>query len=157
MRVQIRVAGHEEFRNFPLTSDDTAERHVADAEAWASETRCRILGGSHVSAREAGTTTLAAVLQRYEREGLAGDPANVAEGHPRIAVLLRGPIARKSLAQLRKTDIAALRDRVLHVGSLRNLERAAVRIEEEGDGARKRYPRPAGDAGAGGGQGGRGS
>ncbi len=133
LRVQIRMDGHLERRHFPLLADTAADRRrqLADAEAWASETRRRIVGGAHVSHHEAEHTTLATCLQRYEREGLIGDPANVAKELPRIAVLLKDPIARKTLAQLRKTDIVALRDRLLHAGWLRKVESRAKRVERE--------------------------
>jgi integrase len=84
-----------------------------------------------VSHRDAEKTTLATVLQRYEREGLVGDPANVAKERPRIATLLADPISKKTLAQLRKTDIVALRDRLIHAGWLRKMERAARKAEQE--------------------------
>ena len=134
LRVQIRVGGHVEVKHFPITSNtvDDRRRQLIEAEAWASETRRKIVGGSHVSHREAERTTLEFVLKAYEREGLVGDPANVAKERPRIVVLLKDPISRKTLAQLRKTDIAALRDRLMHAGWLRSVERAARRVETSG-------------------------
>lgn len=62
---------------------------------------------------------------------MVGDLAKVAKELPRIATLLKDPIAKKTLAQLRKTDIVALRDRLLHAGWLRKVERKAKRVERE--------------------------
>ena len=134
LRVQIRVGGHSELRSFPLLADNATERRrqLAEAEAWASETRRRIVGGSHVSNREAERVALSTVLQRYARDGLTGDIGNVGKDRARIAVILRDPIARKTLAQLRKTDVAALRDRLVEAGFLRNVERKARKLEVEG-------------------------
>jgi hypothetical protein len=99
LRVQIRVSGITELRNFPLAADTAADRRrqLAKAEAWVIETRRRIVGGSHVSHRKAEQTSLAAVLRRYEREGRVGDPATTAKERPRIATLLADPIAKKTV------------------------------------------------------------
>ncbi len=131
LRVQVRVDGHVERRHFALAADTAEERRrqFAEAEAWAGEVRRKIVGRSHVSHREAERTTLLSVLQTYEREGLVGDPANAAKDRTRIRVLLKDPISRKTLAQLRRTDIAALRDRLLHAGWLKRVENAARAAE----------------------------
>lgn len=140
LRVQIRAAGFSEVRNFPLLADTVAERRrqMAEAEAWASETRRRIVGGSHVSTREAERTSFASVLERYGREGLTGDAANANKDRDRIAIILRDPIARKMLAQLRKTDVAAFRDRLIEAGFLRSAERIARRLQRLESGASDR-------------------
>ena len=134
LRVQIRRAGFSEVRNFSLMADTAAERRrqMAEAEAWASETRRRIVGGSHVSTREAERITLANALERYAREGLKGEAANAAKDRTRINILLDDPIARKALAQLRKTDLVALRDRLLEAGFLRSASRVARKLVASG-------------------------
>lgn len=133
LRVQIRVDGFSEMRNFPLMADTPSDRRrqLAEAEAWATETRRRIVGGSHVPTHEAERTTLATALERYARQGLKGDPSNAKKDRHRIKLLLQDPIARKTLAQLRKTDVAALRDRLLEAGFLRRADRVADRLNKE--------------------------
>lgn len=135
LRVQIRVAGFTETRTFPLQADTIADRNrqKTEAEAWAAETRRRIMGGVHLSTHDAERTSLASCLQRYSCEGLKGDLANAAKDRDRIKILLKDPISRKMLAQLRKTDIAALRDRLLEAGFLRNADRLAKKLERAGD------------------------
>ena len=134
LRVQIRVAGFTETRTFPLQAETTSDRkrQKAEAEAWAGETRRRIMGGVHVSTHDAERTSLASCLERYGREGLKGDVANADKDRDRIKILLKDPISRKMLAQLRKTDIAALRDRLLEAGFLRNADRLARKHEKTG-------------------------
>lgn len=143
LRVQIRVAGFTEVRNFALTADTSADRRrqMAEAEAWATETRRRIIGGSHVSTREAERTTLATALERYGREGLRGEAGNVEKDRARIRVILADPIARRTLTQLRKTDVAAFRDRLLDAGFLRDADRVARRLRLAGEDAGQRQLR----------------
>lgn len=133
LRVQIRIAGHSELRTFQLSLDtaDERRRQLAEAEAWAAEIRRKLVGGSHVSHREAEQTTLAMALRRLEDDGLFGDEANTKKERPRIATLLADPIAKKKLTQLGKTDVVALRDRLVRAGWLRNVGRAARRVEKE--------------------------
>jgi integrase len=100
---------------------------MAEAKSWAEEARRRMLAGVHVSTREAEATTLAAALRRYESEALKGRKAgNVANESYRIKMILADPIADLSIAQLRKTDLAAFRDRLINAGWLKSFRRAAA-------------------------------
>jgi integrase len=130
LRVQIRLRGHEAVaRNFPIFQDTPDERHrqMAEAKSWAEETRRRMLAGVHVSTREAETTTLADALRRYENEALKGRKAsNAAKESSRLKAILADPIADRTIAQLRKTDLAAFRDRLINAGWLKSFQRAAA-------------------------------
>ena len=100
---------------------------MAEAKSWAEETRRRMLAGVHVSTREAETTTLADALRRYESEALKGRKAgNVANESYRIKAILADPIADLTIAQLRKTDLAAFRDRLINAGWLKSFQRTAA-------------------------------
>ena len=134
LRVQIRLNGNPPVvKNFPLIGDGSAERRrqMADAEAWATETRRRLMSGSHVSTREAERTTLADAVRRYEAEGLRGDDGNVAVDRYRIGVILRDPIAKKPIATLGDKDVAAFRDRLLRQGWRKKVDAATRRLEKD--------------------------
>ena len=130
LRVQIRLNGHPPaVKNFPLVGDGTAERRrqMAEAEAWATETRRKLLSGSHVSTREAERTTLADALRRYEAEGLRGAEANLKVDRYKIGIILRDPIAKRQVAGLSDTDVAACRPRRRRGGGLKTGEGALRR------------------------------
>ena len=135
LRVQIRLKGHEAVvKNFALVSDGAAERkrQLAEAQAWATETRRRMLAGAHVSSREAERTTLADALRRYEAGGLSGDEANLKVERYRIQIILSDPIAQRPVAFLGEKDVAAFRDRLVKAGWRKKVDAAALRLTREG-------------------------
>lgn len=133
LRVRLRVQGFEPVsKPFPLFTDTTDERRrqLADAKAWAEETRRKMLAGTHTSTREAEALTLGDALRRFEREGLKAKPGNrKIEGY-RIRQILADPIAERPVAALRKTDIAAYRDQLIRRGRLKSVERAIARLDD---------------------------
>ena len=135
LRVQIRLKGHNPaVKYFPLLRDSTEERRrqMAEAQAWATEARRKMLAGIHVSSRAAERTTLAEALRRYANEGLKGrKKENVEKEGYRINAILSDPIADRPLASLRKTDLSAFRDRLLHAGWLKSVEAAEARLKRE--------------------------
>ena len=159
LRVQIRVKGHKvEVKTFPLFADAPYERRQQrlEAEAWALETRQRLHGGTHVSTRDAAKLTLADALRRYERDKLEPGNSNHKKDINRVKAMLDDPIAQRSVASLRPTDMATYRDDLVRRGwlasvadavrraekqdaskarlnEIRNLERLQIRIDEEDD------------------------
>ena len=143
LRVQVRVTGHDPVvKSFPLFQDTPYERQrqVALATEWAANTKSRLLGGSHVPSREAEAMTLGDALEAYKAEGLTGKPSNIAKDVSRLALILKDPIAKRSVASLRTTDIARYRDKLKtehwhrqvdrKVGSLRKaLAQAASKMD----------------------------
>ncbi len=115
IRVRIRAKGHAPVTStFPLLVDTPEERRHQRlaADAWAAAARRRLLSGTHVSTREAETTTLREALLKYEAEKLDGKPTNVRKEKVRIKQILADPISERSIASLRKTDIGKYRDRL---------------------------------------------
>ncbi len=135
LRVQIRLKGHQPVvKNFGLLAGGGAERkrQMAEAEAWATETRRRMLAGAHVSSREAEQTTLADALRRYEAEGLSGEEANLKVERYRIEIILKDPIAQRPVAFLGEKDVAAFRDRLLKAGWRKKVDATVLRLTNEG-------------------------
>jgi hypothetical protein len=113
LRVRVRMRGHAEASaTFPLFLDNPQERlrQRAEAEEWAALTKRKMLSGTHVSTREAETMTLGEALERYRDEGLSGKAANVRKDQNRISQILADPIAKRTIASLRKSDVAGYRD-----------------------------------------------
>ena len=82
LRVQVRLTGHDPIvKSFPLFSDTPIERQrqMARATEWVSRTRDSMLGGTHVSTREAEAMTLRDALLAYKADGLTGKQSNVAK------------------------------------------------------------------------------
>lgn len=133
LRVQIRLKGQPDaVRHFPLTTDSSEERQrqMADAKSWAEETRRRMLAGVLVSTRDAETTTLRDVLRRYEIEASAGRrEINIKNERYRFNMILADPIADSAVAQLRKSHLAAFRDRLIDAGWAKAFERAAAKLQ----------------------------
>ncbi|AHI77807.1 phage integrase family protein [Burkholderia thailandensis USAMRU Malaysia  len=81
----------------------------AEAEAWARQIESEIDRGVFVSRAEAESTTLAEALDRYDRE-----IASSKKGYAQEASLLRtwknAVVAPRSMASIRSSDIAKLRD-----------------------------------------------
>lgn len=131
IRVRMTLAGFDPItKTFPLFSEATEEkrRQLADAKAWAEETRRKLLGGTFVSTREAENLTLGAALRRYESEGIKSKASNRKIESYRIRQILGDPIAKRPVASLRKTDIAAYRDELIRRGWLKSIERAIGRL-----------------------------
>jgi integrase len=131
IRVRIRRKGEVPIsRVFLLAADtqDDRRRQLQAAKAWAEETRRRMDTGVHVNTHAAERLTLEEALLRYSREGLKGKPGNVVKDRNRIRTILSDPIAKRSVAALRKVDIAAYRDRLGHTGWLANVNSAINRL-----------------------------
>ncbi len=117
LRVRIRLKGHPlTERNFPLTSDAPEERmlQLQDAKAWHAETIRQLKRGVHRSTHAAETITLGAALRSYkEKAGVGRKESNVANEEYRFRVILEDPIAQLRIAQIRKSNVAAFRDRLI--------------------------------------------
>ena len=81
----------------------------AEAEAWAATVESEIARGVFVSRTEAENTTFGALLDRYEREMVAAKKGADIE-RIRINQFRRSPLARRSVASIRGTDLATWRD-----------------------------------------------
>lgn len=89
----------------------TFERQ-SDAKEWARKTEGDIAQRQFVDHRHADRTTLASILQRYEKDRLA----HRLEGHPdrtRARRLAGLPLACRPLSSLKPSDFASLRDQRL--------------------------------------------
>lgn len=102
-----------------------------DAEHWARRTEAAIDRGSHVSAREAGTTSLREILERYAREVSPWHKGGPVE-RIRLKCIGRTRIGALSLSALSPRLIAAYRDeRIAAVSSgtvLRELQLLSAAI-----------------------------
>jgi integrase len=106
-RAQIRKTG------FPPQSKTFTTK--AEAEAWAQMTESEMTRGVWVSRGEAESTTLDEALTRYELEITPGK--KTANGEKSFIRILRATsLARRSLASIRSTDVAQLRDAWLKDG-----------------------------------------
>jgi integrase len=115
LRVQVRVKGHDTVvQTFPLFEDTPVarQRQLSTATVWAATIRDRMLGGRHVSTREAEAMTLGDALREYQANGLKGKPSNAAKDRNRIEQILADSIANRSLVSLKTTDIARYRDKL---------------------------------------------
>ena len=88
----------------------------ADAELWAAETEAAMGRGRYVSLREAEETTLREALQRYLREVTPTKKGAEQEGR-RIRAWMAHPLASRTLAAVRTTDVARYRDERLTAGA----------------------------------------
>ena len=141
LRVRIRLTGRPvATKVFQLLADTAQERkaQLAQARAWAETVRRDFLGGTHVSPSQAQRTTLGQALQRYQREGLAGNASNSKVEGYRIGTILKHPIAKLPLARLRRSDVSAFRDALIERGWARSIRVAQARIEEGPDAASRR-------------------
>lgn len=96
----------------------------ADAEKWSKEVEAQMLGGRYVDTREAESLTVADALDRYKREVTPGKKGAKREAD-RIERWRADPLASKSIAALRSSDLAAWRDAKIKVGLSPN----SVRLE----------------------------
>lgn len=81
----------------------------SEAEAWAATIESTMLRGTFVSSAESERTTFREALERYQREITVGKKGAMPE-RSRIKKLLGDPIAARSLASIRGSDIASYRD-----------------------------------------------
>ncbi len=135
LRVQIRITGHKPVvRTFPIFEDspDARRRQLDDATAWAVDTRRRLKAGNLVDTRQAETTTLGTVLERYERDGLKGKDSNAQKDRNRIRQIMSDPIAMRPVIGLKKSDVAAYRERLIAGGRAKSLAAATRRLDEAG-------------------------
>ena len=111
----IRIKGHETVCH---TFDTKAQ-----AEGWYDETRFEIRRGRYFSRKEVESTTLAEALERYDREIL---PSKKSQRPVRVAIRqwLSHPLAKRSLASIRGSDIATWRDE-----RLKNVSPNTVRLD----------------------------
>jgi integrase len=106
-RAQIRKTG------FPPQSKTFTTK--AEAEAWVQMTESEMTRGVWVSRGEAESTTLDEALTRYELEITPGK--KTANGEKSFIRILRATsLAKRSLASIRSTDVAQLRDAWLKDG-----------------------------------------
>lgn len=115
LRVQVRVKGHDTVvKTFPLFEDTPVarQRQLSTATVWAATIRDGMLGGRHVSTREAEAMTLGDALREYQANGLKGKATNAAKDRNRIEQILADSIANRSLVSLKTTDIARYRDKL---------------------------------------------
>lgn len=106
-RAQIRKTG------FPPQSKTFTTK--AEAEAWVQMTESEMTRGVWVSRGEAESTSLDEALKRYELEITPGK--KTANGEKSFIRILRATsLAKRSLASIRSTDVAQLRDAWLKDG-----------------------------------------
>ena len=106
--VQVRKRG------YPQQTKTFTTR--AEAQAWANMTESEMSRGVWLDRGEAETTTLAEALTRYERE-VTPKKRSADDEVPKLRVIRRAEIAKRMLASVRSSDIAALRDEWLADGS----------------------------------------
>jgi integrase len=88
----------------------------ADAEKWARDIERDMDRGVFVCRKEAERTTLAEALERYERE-VTPAKKGAAQERLRIRAWKADPLAQRSLAFIRSSDLAAWRDKRLAGGT----------------------------------------
>jgi integrase len=114
-QAQIRRKGHPQQSQTFITK--------SDAEKWARQIENEIDRGVFVSRAEAEATTLFSALERYKRE-----VSRLKKGYEQeryvIAALRQHKLAKRSLASLKSSDVAAYRDELLAGG----LAAATVRL-----------------------------
>ncbi|MGN6282051.1 MAG: tyrosine-type recombinase/integrase [Frateuria sp.] len=94
-------------KGFPILSESFARRF--DAEAWARKVEGELERGIWRDNREAESTTLRELLDRYESEKTAQKRGCVQELSV-LAALKDERVAARPLASIRSQDVAALRD-----------------------------------------------
>jgi len=109
-------------KGFPPVSKTFLRR--ADAEAWAKDQEVAMQRGLWRDTTEAEATTLGEALERYLREVTPRKKSAKREA-ARIRAWLARPIARRSLASIRGSDIAAFRDAERRRGMAEN----SIRLE----------------------------
>lgn len=103
---QVKV---RRVKNGQVTNTTKSFTKRRDAEMWAHGIESEVSRGAFVSREEAESTTLAEALQRYHREVTPRKRGAEREAY-RITYLLEHVIAKRSLAAVRGSDVALLRD-----------------------------------------------
>lgn len=80
-----------------------------DAERWARQVEVEVDRGVFVSRRESEETSLGESIERYRTE-ITPTKKGAKQEHYRLNVLAKSPLAKRSLASIRSSDIAAYRD-----------------------------------------------
>src|SRR5690606_33470601 len=106
-RAQVRRKG---YPTLSATFDTKAE-----AQRWAAEIEGDMSRARFVDIRDADSTTQAEALKRYRREVSDHKKGEKQEG-VRIKRWMEDPLAEKSLASLKSSDLAAWRDERLREG-----------------------------------------
>lgn len=106
-RAQVRRKG------IPAQSKTFESR--AEAEKWARSIESAVDRGTFQDMREAETTALREVIERYRREITPSKKGAIQESR-RLAQWLADPLANRPLANLRSSDFAAWRDSRLEYG-----------------------------------------
>ena len=127
LRVRLRLQGHKEVsKTFSLFRDTAQDRRLQriEAEEWASKTKREMMAGTHVSTKEADQLRLKDALRRYRDERLKNNngakESNAKKDCNRIEQILKDPIAERTIAGLRKADIASHRDELQRPRSTRD-------------------------------------
>ena len=81
----------------------------SEAEAWAATIESTMAHGTFVSTSESERTTVGDALDRYQRERTMMKKGAAPE-RSRVKKLLGHPMAMRSLASIRSSDIATYRD-----------------------------------------------
>jgi len=118
-RAQIRRKG------YPIISATFDSK--ADAQRWATEIEGDMSRARFVDIREAEQTSVADALRRYRRE-VTDTKKGARQESIRIDRWLEDGIAKKSLATLRSSDLAAWRDAQLRDGKAGNTVRLNLAI-----------------------------
>ncbi|WP_439493523.1 site-specific integrase [Bosea sp. (in: a-proteobacteria)] len=116
LRVRIRLTNRKPVvENFPLhaRTAEARRRQMVDAEAWAKETRRKLVADVHVDTDDAKGLTVGDILKTYRDEGLAGKPSNVKKDVNRINAILKDDIAAEPVLRLRTTTLARWRDELI--------------------------------------------
>lgn len=118
-RAMIRRRGHGTIsRTFDARGD---------AEKWARRVEAAIDRGEHVDQRESERTLLSEALERYLRERVP-DKKGACQETNRVRAWMRDPLARRSLASIRSTDVARWRDQRVAEGKAPTTVRNALTI-----------------------------
>ncbi|MDI9239442.1 tyrosine-type recombinase/integrase [Lysobacter sp. LF1] len=94
-------------RGYPATSKTFETK--AEAEAWSAMIESEMSRGVWVSRSQAESTTLHQLLERYEREVVPTKKGHTQERSV-LSVWRSTALARRTVAGVRSTDVAALRD-----------------------------------------------
>ena len=107
---QVRKKGYE-----PQTK---SFRTRAEAERWARLIESEIDGGAFVRRKEAESTTLLEVIDRYERE-VTPRKRGALQERSSLSLLRKTSLSRRFLSSIRTGDVSSLRDEWLQQGLAR--------------------------------------
>jgi integrase len=117
-RAQVRREGIRHSKTFPTRRD---------AERWAARLEGAIASGDYVDLAEARRTTLYEALERYLAE-VAEHKRGWVQERNRVRQWQRDPLAQRSLASVRSTEIAAWRDERVKAGRAPSTIRNALSV-----------------------------